>query len=107
MSSNTSPLVLETDEEIRDVLVKTFRLDNMAEDEQTEILTKMSTIMFEGVLDRSIEFLNEDEKKELTKLFKKDASFEEVMDWLDLHVLEFESIYTEEAQKMQRLLTRA
>ena len=83
-------------------LVKELGLESLPEEKQLEILEKIGSIIFQSVLLRVLDLLDDDQKDELEKLFKEKADDPNaVLKFMEDNVPDIDGIVKEEVTKFK------
>ncbi|MEQ1499854.1 MAG: hypothetical protein ABL917_00585 [Parcubacteria group bacterium] len=83
-------------------IVKEWGLSALSQSKQVEVLDSISRTIYQAVLVRSLDLLNEDEEKELDDLLDVDATTpDEVMAFLKKRIKKFTKILEDERQNVK------
>lgn len=83
-------------------IIENIGLDLLSQDQQEEALLNIGEIIFQAVLVKSMEFLNDQDKDEFEKLFDSDQNNEDVViNFLREKIPEFDRIISEEVEKFK------
>jgi hypothetical protein len=96
------------DDLVREELVTRFRLENVAEDMQDEVLDRASEILFENTLIRAYRALDLVGREKLKDLMDgTNTEFADIMEFLFNEVPDFNTIYQEEGKRIEEALQEA
>lgn len=87
---------------MRDVLVKTYNLENVPEEQQNQMLEKIGSLIFQAILIRVIPMLSEEKQEELEKILATDATPDDLLIFLAKEIPDFKNIVGEEAENFKK-----
>lgn len=90
------------DQKLRQTIINAYNLGSLSEDEQNDIIERIGSLIFQGILMRVMEDMPETLQSEFEEMLDKDASPEMIIGFLRDNVQDFEKIAQEEAEKFQR-----
>ncbi|MBP6855286.1 MAG: hypothetical protein KBD26_02130 [Candidatus Pacebacteria bacterium] len=90
------------DQKLRQTIINAYNLGSLSEDEQNDIIERIGSLIFQGILMRVMEDMSETLQSEFEEMLDKDASPEMIIGFLRENVRDFENIAKEEAEKFQR-----
>ncbi|QQR76972.1 hypothetical protein IPJ63_01790 [Candidatus Nomurabacteria bacterium] len=90
------------DQKLRQTIINAYNLGSLSEDEQNDIIERIGSLIFQGILMRVMEDMPETLQSEFEEMLDKDASPEMIIGFLRENVRDFENIAKEEAEKFQR-----
>lgn len=96
------------DDKVREELVTRFRLENMGEEMEDEVLDRASEILFENTLIRAYQALDPLGREKLKDLMDgTNTEFADIMEFLFNEVPDFNTIYQEEGRRIEEALQEA
>ncbi len=90
------------DQKLRQTIINAYNLSSLSEDEQNDIIERIGSLIFQGILMRVMDGMPENLQSEFEEMLDKDASPEMIIGFLRENVSDFENIAKEEAEKFQR-----
>ena len=90
------------DQKLRQTIINAYNLGSLPEEEQNDIIERIGSLIFQGILMRVMEGMPENLQSEFEDMLDKDASPEMIIGFLRENVSDFENIAKEEAEKFQR-----
>lgn len=89
------------DQKLRQTIINAYNLGSLTEEEQNDIIERIGSLIFQGILMRVMEGMSESLQSEFEEMLDKDASPEMIIGFLRENVSDFENIAKEEAEKFQ------
>jgi len=84
---------------IQNNIIKDLELDKLTPQEQEEILVRIGSVIYQNVLMRVLDTMEDKDQDEFEKLLDKNASSEEIFNFLNSKNKNFEQIINEESNK--------
>lgn len=86
--------------EINKNIVVTLGINKLPVEQQKEAMERLGAIVYQEVMIRALEILSEEDKDEFEKIIEKDASPDNLLDFLATKIPNLEDIVKEEAEKL-------
>lgn len=90
------------DTSMRDVLIKTYNLGSLPQDQQDTTIEQIGSLIFQAILIRVIPMLSESKQGELEKLLAESATPEGLLAFLNKEIPNFNEIVGEEAENFKK-----
>jgi len=99
--------VSELQKEIKENIFTTFQIDKLSEGDQNDAFLRISKIIFQSVLLRTVTSMNPEDVNEYEELLSKDANINELMSFFIERIPEFKYIIKEETNNLvESMLTQ-
>lgn len=87
---------------INDSIIKILGIDSLPKEEQQEAMERLGAIVYQEVMLRVLDILNEEDKDEFEKLIEKTKDPEIMFSFLMGKIPNFEEIVNEESEKLKK-----
>ena len=88
--------------EINKNIVTTLGINKLPVEQQKEAMERIGSIVYQEVMLRALDILTEEEKDEFEKIVEKDASPDNLFDFLTDKIPNLGDIVVEEAEKLRK-----
>jgi hypothetical protein len=87
--------------QIQENIIKEFGLENAPEEKKVTMIESIGKMIFQAVLMRSMDTLEEEEQVELEKIVDENGEPEKIFQYLEEKIDGFQDIIKEEAEKIK------
>lgn len=88
--------------EINKNIVTTLGINLLPVEKQKEVMERLGAIVYQEVMLRVLDILNEEDKDEFEKLIEKNPDPENVFSWLAVKIPNIDEIVGEESDKLRK-----
>jgi cyclopropane fatty-acyl-phospholipid synthase-like methyltransferase len=90
------------DPTLRKTIIAAYNLGGLSEAEQNDTIERIGGLIFQSVLIKAMETMDDTMQKAFEKMLDNDASPEELMEYLRTNVENFDAMAKEEAERFQQ-----